>query len=725
MKKRYLAILLAASMAFASVSSVSASYEFTDGASAEIGDAANTDEVDESAEEEQDFTDGYETSGVDTQSAENGFSDDFSAVDNGEDAAAATSQSTYNVHVSGTVYLSEAEKFLELVNAERAKKGVKPMKLDNEMMRCAIDRAAQASVVYNHILPNDKQVRSKYPTIMTENIAINTETEYSAEIFFNSWMNSAAHKEALLDGSHNLLGFSVFRPDGANWFAGAATFFYDNKTYSYTPFNGSYTNYSKEFEMELANRYLVFSQESPLNCTVGSFNTLIPKVKNYLYRSPGSIGTYYISSRDGVWKSSDPSVASVDSNGNVTALKAGTASLKFYVNGSDRYYEKTIRVTGNAQTATPTPTPTEVPKPTATPTPTVTPTPTEAAKPTATPTPKPTEAPKPTATPPEAAKPTATPTPTPTTTPTEAPKPTATPAPIPTVPLVPSDPDGKQDFAADIKVQAKAEGEYINISWNQVPDVEGYLIYKKYNNGYARMQTVYGNETSCRYRLGYDKDLTLIVRAYKTGTSGILYSNNSNEVTVKTPKDFAAPAAPVLTAKRKGTTVTFSWDQPENAAKYRIYVSTDGKHYKGLKTVEEETTASGKFTWGQTLRFKIRAASVQGSEEKWSGYSQAVTVKMVPSKTAVKSISNKSRGKLTLSWKKVSEARGYEIYRKIGKTGKYKRVKTITKNSTVKYTNTKLKKGTAYYYRVRSYTIGANGKKVYSRWSNVKGKTCR
>ena len=91
---------------------------------------------------------------------------------------------------------------------------------------------------------------------------------------------------------------------------------------------------------------------------------------------------------------------------------------------------------------------------------------------------------------------------------------------------------------------------------------------------------------------------------------------------------------------------------------------------------------------------------------------------MVPAKTAVKSISNKNRGKLTLSWKKVSEAKGYEIYRKIGKTGKYKKIKTITKNSTVKYTNTKLKKGTAYYYRVRSYTIDANGKKVFGEWSN-------
>lgn len=703
MKKRYLAILLAASMAFASVSSVSASYEFTDGASAEIGDAVNTDEVDENAEEEQDFTDGYGTSGVDTQSAEIGFTDELSAVDNGENAVAATSQSTYNIHVSGTVYLSEAEKFLELVNAERAKKGVKPMKLDNEMMRCAIDRAAQASIVYNHILPSDKQVRSKYPTIMTENISL--KTKYSAETFFNSWMNSAAHKEALLDGSHDLIGFAVFKPEGSNWYGGATTFFYDNKTYSYTPFTGSYTDYNREFEIELANRYLDFKSDVPLSCAVGSFNTVVPKLKNYVYCPPYDIGTYNISSRDGVWESSNPSVASVDSNGNVTALKAGTASLKFYVNGSDRYYEKTVKVTGNTETATPTPVPTSTPIPTATPT----------------------EAPKPSVTPTETPKPSATPTPSesPTPTPTEAPKPTATPTPIPTVTLVPSDPDGKQDFTADIQVQANPDGEYVNISWNQVPNVDGYLIYKKYNNGYARMQTVYGNETSCRYRLGYDKDLTLIVRAYKTGTSGILYSSNSNEVTVKTSKDFAAPAAPVLTAKRKGTTVIFSWDQPENAEKYRIYVSADGKTYKSLKTVGDETTASGKFTWGQTLRFKIRAASVQGSTEKWSGYSKAVTVKMVPSKTAVKSISNKNRGKLNLSWKKVSEAKGYEIYRKIGKTGKYKKIKTVTKNSTVKYTNTKLKKGTAYYYRIRSYTIGADGKKVYSRWSNVKGKTCR
>lgn len=346
MKKRYLAILLATSMVFASVSSVSAMYEFSDGTSAEISGAGE--DVDNSTDDEPElFSDDLTSvdSGDDGlelemgQSAEIGFSDDF-AVEDGENVAAATSQSTYNVHVSGTVYLSEAEKFLELVNAERAKKGVEPMKLDNEMMRCAIDRAAQASIVYNHILPNDKQVRSKYPNIMTENISL--KTKYSAETFFNSWMNSPAHKDALLTGNQDLLGFAVFKPEGSNWYGGAATFFYSNKTYSYTPFTGSYSDYSKDFEMEIANRYLDFKTDSPLSCEVGSFNTLIPKLKNYVYCPPYDIGTYNISSRDGIWESSNPSVASVDSNGNVTALKAGTASLKFYVNGSDRYYEKTV-----------------------------------------------------------------------------------------------------------------------------------------------------------------------------------------------------------------------------------------------------------------------------------------------------------------------------------------------------------------------------------------------
>ena len=637
MKKRYLAILLATSMIFASVSSVSAMYEFSDGTSAEISGAGA--DVDNLTNDEPELFSDDLTSGdsVDDglelemgQSAEIGFSDDF-AVDNGENVAAATSQSTYNVHVSGTVYLSEAEKFLELVNAERAKKGVEPMKLDNEMMRCAIDRAAQTAVVFQHILPNDKQVRSKYPTIMTENIAQNT--KYSAETFFNQWMNSAAHRDALLD-SDNLLGFAVFKANGSRWYSAAATFFYDNKTYSYTPFTGSYVDYNKDFDMEIANRYLAFKTDTPLNCEVGSFNTLIPKLKGYVYCPPYDNGVFEISSNDGVWESSDPSVATVDSNGNVKALKPGTASLKFYVNGNrNKYYEKTVKVTGNTETVTPTsipstPAPTEVPKPT------------EAPQPTSTPTPEPTKIPQPT----EIPKPTEIPTLQPTQIPEQTETPTSQPTQVPTPSEAP-DPDPTEEP----KPSETPEPEVI------------------------------------------------------------------------------APAAPSYSVKRSGKKVIFDWKKQNDVDVHQVYVSTDGSAYKLSTTVyDSPETYSETFGYGNTLRFKVRSGiTKKDGSIVWSDYSKVTTVKMAPKTTKISGISNKKKNKLTISWKKSSDAKGYEIWRKTGKNGKYKRIKTITKNSTVKYTNSKLRKGKTYYYRVRSYAIGNKGQKVYSSWSGVKGKKCK
>ena len=70
-------------------------------------------------------------------------------------------------------------------------------------------------------------------------------------------------------------------------------------------------------------------------------------------------------------------------------------------------------------------------------------------------------------------------------------------------------------------------------------------------------------------------------------------------------------------------------------------------------------------------------------------------------------------------------AKGYELYRRTGKKGSYKKLKVIKSGSTLKYTSSKLKKGTAYYYKIRAYKCDAKGKKVYGGWSAVKGKTSR
>ncbi|MDE6760662.1 MAG: leucine-rich repeat protein [Lachnospiraceae bacterium] len=71
-----------------------------------------------------------------------------------------------------------------------------------------------------------------------------------------------------------------------------------------------------------------------------------------------------------------------------------------------------------------------------------------------------------------------------------------------------------------------------------------------------------------------------------------------------------------------------------------------------------------------------------------------------------------TKSTVSLKWNKVKGADGYQVYgAKCGKKNKYKELKNITKNSTVKYTQKKLKKGTAYRYVVKAYKV-VDGKKI-------------
>ena len=87
-------------------------------------------------------------------------------------------------------------------------------------------------------------------------------------------------------------------------------------------------------------------------------------------------------------------------------------------------------------------------------------------------------------------------------------------------------------------------------------------------------------------------------------------------------------------------------------------------------------------------------------------------------KTTLKSAKVKGK-KVTLKWKKNSKATGYEIYRATKKNGKYKKIKTIKKASVVKFTDSKVKKGKTYYYKVRAYKT-VKGNKANGKFSAVR-----
>lgn len=96
----------------------------------------------------------------------------------------------------------------------------------------------------------------------------------------------------------------------------------------------------------------------------------------------------------------------------------------------------------------------------------------------------------------------------------------------------------------------------------------------------------------------------------------------------------------------------------------------------------------------------------------------AVTVKQ----TSVKSVKASGKKALTVKWKKVPGARGYQVQAAVKKSFKSAKKVTVKKGNVTAARVKGLKSGKKYYVRVRAYRT-VNGKTVYEKWSKV--KTCK
>jgi hypothetical protein len=82
--------------------------------------------------------------------------------------------------------------------------------------------------------------------------------------------------------------------------------------------------------------------------------------------------------------------------------------------------------------------------------------------------------------------------------------------------------------------------------------------------------------------------------------------------------------------------------------------------------------------------------------------------------TPVLSSTKTTASKVYLTWKRVSNASKYRIYRSAQKAGKYKLIKST---SDLKYTDSTVKAGKTYYYKLKAEGKDKNGASVYSGFS--------
>ena len=178
-------------------------------------------------------------------------------------------------------------------------------------------------------------------------------------------------------------------------------------------------------------------------------------------------------------------------------------------------------------------------------------------------------------------------------------------------------------------------------------------------------------------------------------------------------------------AKNGTARVTLTWEKKEGADGYQIFwYNRSTKKYERIKTVldpsvTEYTTKS--LSYGQNHLFRIRSFSVNEDGKRTYGkFGSSIKIKTGPSVSSIKSLTSAKKQQAVVTWKKVSRADGYQIYRSTSKNGKYTRQKTITGNETFKVTLKKQKSGKTYYYKVRAFTVGNDGKRAYGKFTAPK-----
>lgn len=180
--------------------------------------------------------------------------------------------------------------------------------------------------------------------------------------------------------------------------------------------------------------------------------------------------------------------------------------------------------------------------------------------------------------------------------------------------------------------------------------------------------------------------------------------------------------ATLTTASKAYNKVTLTWSGVDGATGYRVYRSTSKTSgftkIKSITTSSKVTYTNSNVSCGTTYYYKVRAYRLVDGNYYFGAYSPVVSAKAKPATPGSFKVAKSTRTKVKVTWKKVTGASGYRIYRSTSKTGGFSSIKTVKSGSSTSYTK-KTTRNKTYYYKMRAYTT-VNGKKVWGAYTTVK-----
>ena len=190
----------------------------------------------------------------------------------------------------------------------------------------------------------------------------------------------------------------------------------------------------------------------------------------------------------------------------------------------------------------------------------------------------------------------------------------------------------------------------------------------------------------------------------------VSYKNNTNAgtatVTFTGKGNYTGTASRTFTITRASQAITAKAAASTVSVGKTTTVSITGA--KGTKSYKSSNTgiATVNSTTGKVTAKKVGTVTITATSASTSNYkaaSKTVTIKVVPAATSSITAANQATG-IKLTWKKVTGATGYKVYR--GST----LIKTIKSGSTVACTDTKANtNGTKYTFKIVPTASTGNG----------------
>ena len=272
-----------------------------------------------------------------------------------------------------------------------------------------------------------------------------------------------------------------------------------------------------------------------------------------------------------------------------------------------------------------------------------------------------------------------------------------------------SDTDYKASSAPTVTGGNDAQGRP-TLKWKAVSGAAKYEVYRarSKDGDYIKYATVTGTSyTNTRYIENGNTYYYKVRALDANGTAGAWSSVVS--VTYKQ----TLPAPTVTGGNDAQGRPTLTWKAVTGAAKYEVYRarSKDGDYIKYSTVTGTSYTNTSYIENGNTYYYKVRALDANGTAGAWSSVVSVTYKQTLPAPTVTGG--NDAQGRPTLTWKVVTGAAKYEVYRARSKDGDYIKYSTVTGTS---YTNTSyIESGSTYYYKVRA--LDANG--TAGAWSSI------